>query len=233
MRRVAAEFVGTYALVFAGAGAMIVNAWSGGLVTHVGVALVFGLVVGAMVMAFGRVSGAHINPAVTIALAWAGRFEARGVVWYVAAQCAGAIAASVTHVVLFPASETLGGTIPAVGAWRSLVIEALLTFLLVLVVLRVAFGEGRAAPEDRVAWVAGAAGAVVAMEALFAGPLTGASMNPARSLGPALVSGRLEGLWVYVVGPVAGAVIAAAVDAWITRRGSLRVLPRRDRSMSA
>ena len=205
MKKLAAESIGTFALVFAGTGAITINDVSHGAVTHVGIALTFGLVVMAMIYAIGDVSGAHMNPAVTIAFWVAGRFGGKSVAPYVGSQLAGALAASVCLRLLFWDHPTLGTTVPA-GPWlQSFVLEFLLTALLMFVILGVSTG----AKENGV--MAGAAvGAVVAFEALFAGPICGASMNPARSLGPALVSGHLEYLWIYLASPILGAAFAVA-----------------------
>lgn len=203
MNRRLAEGLGTFCLVFAGTGAIIVNQASGGAVTHVGVALTFGLIVMAMIHALGDVSGAHLNPAVTLGFACARRFPPREVPGYLLAQVTGALAASGLLAALFPASETLGATIPAGPAWQSFVLEAVLSFILMLAILRVSSG-----PKERGAIAGIAVGGVVGLEALFAGPISGASMNPARSLAPAIVSGHIGELWIYLFAPVAGAVIA-------------------------
>jgi aquaporin Z len=203
MRKLAAESIGTFALVFAGTGAITINDVSHGAVTHVGIALTFGLVVLAMIYAVGEVSGAHLNPAVTIAFWVARRLEGRLVAPYIASQLAGALAASIVLRLLFPEHITLGTTSPS-GPWlQSFALEFLLTTILMFVVLCVSTG----AKETGV--MAGVAiGGVVAFEALFAGPICGASMNPARSLGPALVSLHLEHLWIYLVAPTLGASFA-------------------------
>ncbi len=197
------EFLGTFGLVFAGTGAIVINQMSGGTVTHVGIALRFGLVVLAMIYAFGDVSGAHLNPAVTIAFAEAKRFSWRDVPGYVLAQVLGALAASGLLRGLFPTSGTLGATLPAGAAWQSLTLEVVLTFLLMLVILSVSTGS-----KEKGITAGIAVGAVIALEAMFAGPICGASMNPARSLAPALVSGQLQHLWVYLVAPTLGALLA-------------------------
>jgi aquaporin NIP len=203
LRALCAEAAGTFVLVFAGTGAIVVDSITHGAVTHVGVALVFGLVVLALVSALGDVSGAHLNPAVSIAFAASGRFCWRSVPGYVAAQLAGACAASVSIALIFPGAGTLGGTVPAGGVMQSFVLEVLLTWILMLVILSVSDGA-----RERGAAAAIAIGAVVGLEALFAGPISGASMNPARSVAPALVSGALRDAWIYVAAPVAGALLA-------------------------
>lgn len=203
MRPLLAELLGTYALVFAGTGAIVVNAQTGAL-GHTGVAATFGLVVMAMIYAFGGVSGAHLNPAVTLGFAAAGRFPGRQVAPYMGVQVAGALLASLTLRLLFPESTSLGATAPAGTELQSFILEAILTFLLMLVILQVAHGA------KEVGIMAGIAiGAVVALEALFAGPISGASMNPARSIAPALVSGQLQHLWIYIAAPALGALFAS------------------------
>jgi len=198
-----AEFTGTFILVFAGTSAIVVNDLSGGVVTHVGISLVFGLVVIAVIYAIGDISGAHINPAVTIGFWCARRFPGSKVGLYIFSQVTGAIFASSLVWLLFAGHQTLGSTEPAGSTMQSFVLELILTFILMLVIINVSTG----AKEKGI--VAGIAiGSVVALEALFAGPVSGASMNPARSVGPALVSGNLLSLWVYLTAPVCGACIA-------------------------
>lgn len=203
MKRYVAEATGTFSLLFAGTGAIVVNDVSGAAITHVGIALTFGLIVMAMIYAIGDVSGCHINPAVTIAFWAAGRFERRLVVPFIVSQCVGAFLASGLLRVLFLEHPNLGATFPSGPWWQSFVFEVVLTFMLMYVILNVSTG----AKEKGI--MAGAAiGSVVALEAMFAGPICGASMNPVRSLAPALVSGKVAHLWIYLVAPVLGALIA-------------------------
>jgi aquaporin Z len=203
MKKLFAEFLGTFGLVFAGTGAIVIDHASGGAITHAGVALTFGLIVVAMIYSFGDVSGAHLNPAVTTAFAAAGRFPWRAVPGYLTAQLLGAITASALLRGLFPADATLGATLPAGAASQSFILETVLTFLLMLVILSVSTGA-----KEKGITAGIAIGAVVALEAMFAGPICGASMNPARSLAPALLSGHLEHLWLYFAGPLLGALLA-------------------------
>lgn len=200
-RKLAAEAFGTFTLIFAGTGAVVVNDTVGG-VTHVGIALTFGLVVLAMIYAVGDVSGAHLNPAVTLAFTAAGRFPARDVGPYLLAQSAGAFAASGLLRALFPAHPTLGATLPSGGVWQSFTFEVVLTLVLMFVILRVSTGA-----KEKGITAGIAVGAVIGQEAMFAGPVCGASMNPVRSLAPAVVSGHTEHLWAYLVAPTVGALL--------------------------
>jgi len=204
--RVIAEMVGTFALVFAGTGAIIINDLSGGAISHVGIALVFGLVVLAMIYAVGDVSGAHINPAVTLGFWAARRLPGRFVVPYISSQFVGAWGASAMLHLLFSDHQTLGMTLPAGTVAQSFVLEIILTCILMFVILNVSTG---AKEEGLTAGIA--IGGVIAFEALFAGPISGASMNPARSLGPALVAGQLSMLWIYLVAPFVGALCATLI----------------------
>ena len=203
MKKLFAEFLGTFALVFAGTGAIVINHASNGAITHAGIALTFGLIVLAMIYALGDVSGAHLNPAVTTGFAAAGRFPWRAVPGYVGAQLLGAFVASGLLRFLFPADPTLGATLPAGAPMQSFVLELVLTFLLMFVILSVSTGA-----KEKGITAGIVIGAVIALEAMFAGPICGASMNPARSLAPAVVSGHLEHLWIYFAGPVLGALLA-------------------------
>lgn len=205
MRKLFAEMVGTFCLVFAGTGAIVVNDVSGGAITHVGIALTFGLVVLAMIYAVGDISGAHLNPAVTIGFFAARRFPGRMVLPYAASQVAGAVAASLVLRVLFPAHEGLGGTVPSGPAAQSFVMELILTAILMFVILSVSSGS-----RERGITAGLVVGAVITLGALFGGPVSGASMNPARSLAPAVVSGELSHLWIYLAAPVAGVLVGVA-----------------------
>jgi len=204
--RLLAEFLGTFGLIFAGTGAIIINQVSGGAITHVGIALTFGLVVLAMIYTFGEISGAHLNPAVTLGFVFAGRFPSTNALPYILAQLAGAFSASLTLRALFPASKILGETLPAGSSAQSFILEFVLTFFLMLVVLNVSTGA-----KEKGITAGIVVGSVIALEAMFAGPICGASMNPARSFAPAIVSGNLNHLWVYLIAPTLGALAAAPV----------------------
>jgi len=202
MKRLFAEYLGTCGLVFAGTGAIVVDGATGAI-GHCGVALTFGLIVLAMIYTVGDVSGAHLNPAVTIGFAVAGRFAWKGVPGYMGAQVAGALTASLLLRGLFPSDAMLGATLPRGAVAQSFVLEGVLTLFLMLTILSVSTGA-----KEKGVTAGIAIGAVIGLEAMFAGPICGASMNPARSLGPALVSGHLEHLWVYLLAPVLGACAA-------------------------
>jgi aquaporin Z len=206
MKKLVAESFGTFALVFAGTGAIIINDVAGGSVTHVGVALTFGLIVLAMIYAVGDVSGCHLNPAVTLGFYAARQFPARSILPYVGSQLAGAFLASLCLRLLFPDNVTLGATVPWGDAWQSFILEIILTCLLMFVILSVSTGA-----KEKGITAGIAVGSVIGLEALFAGPISGASMNPARSVAPALVSWHIASLWVYVTAPVLGAGAAVLV----------------------
>src|SRR5437762_7033646 len=197
MKKYAAEFIGTFALVFAGTGAIVVNEVSHGAVTHVGVALTFGLIVLVMIYSLGDISGAHINPAVTIGFWLSRQLAGREVLPYIVSQSAGALAASGIVRLLFPDNRLLDATQPAGAALQSFVLEFLLTALLMFVILGVSTGA-----REKGITAGIVVGSVIALEAMFAGPICGASMNPARSLAPAVVSFHLQGLWIYLLAPI-------------------------------
>ena len=203
LRKFLSELLGTFAMVFAGTGAIVINAESGGAITHLGVALTFGLIVLAMIYTLGDVSGAHLNPAVTLAFAVAGLFPYLSVLLYIAAQFSGALLASLTLRFLFPQNTNLGATIPAGLPMQSFALEIILSAILMFVILNVSQGS-----KEKGITAGIVVGSVIALEALFAGPICGASMNPARSLGPAIVSGHLEHLWIYLAAPVLGMLVA-------------------------
>jgi MIP family channel proteins len=203
-RELLAEFIGTFVLIFAGTGAVMVNTLSNGAVTHLGISIVFGAVVTALIYSLGHISGAHFNPAVTLAF-WSGGFFHRALVLpYIVAQVLGAILASALLRLSLGAIGNLGATIPRNGNWlQALILEIVLTFILMLVI----FGSGldRRAP---IGFAGIAIGLTVALEAACMGPITGASMNPARSIAPALVGGNWQHQWVYWIAPIAGAQLA-------------------------
>lgn len=209
MRKYIAEIIGTFALVFCGTGAIIINQETGGVITHAGIAVTFGLIVSAMIYALGDISGAHLNPAVTIAFWAARRFPAKEITPYVLSQATGAFIASLSLKYLFPANETLGSTLPAGSATQSFVLELILSFILMFVIIHVASGS-----KEQGMFAGLAIGSVVLLEAMFAGPICGASMNPIRSIAPAVVSGHIEHLWLYVLAPVSGSIVA--VFSWMT-----------------
>lgn len=202
-----AEILGTFAIVFCGTGAIIINQETAGAITHVGVAITFGLIVMCMIYALGNISGAHFNPAVTLAFALFNKFKWKQVLPYVMSQTLGAFAASTLLRLLFPANKLLGATLPS-GVWsQTFILEFILTFLLMLVILHVANGS-----KEQGMFAGLAIGATVLLEAMFAGPICGASMNPVRSLAPAIVSGHTQYLWVYLTATVFGAL--SAVPVW-------------------
>ena len=213
-----AEFLGTAALVFAGTGAIVVDDVSHGAITHVGVAMTFGLIVLAMIYTLGDISGAHLNPAVTFAFWRARRFEGARVLPYIGSQFGGALLGSGLLRALFPTHATLGATLPAGSAAQSFILETVLTFLLMFVILNVSIGA------KEKGFMAGVAiGAVIMLEAMFAGPICGASMNPARSLAPAFVSGNLAFLEIYLIAPLLGAWLAVAGCRGVQPDGCCRV----------
>jgi MIP family channel proteins len=212
-----AEAVGTFGLVFAGCGAIMIDTISHGQITHVGVGLVFGLIIAAMISAFGHISGAHFNPAVTFGFVLARHFPLNRMWAYWGAQLLGATLAAATLRLLLSDVAQLGATVPAGSPWQSAGFELLLTAGLMIVIMAVAT-DTRAVGQA----AAFAIGATVGLEAIFAGPISGASMNPARSLGPAFMSGTWTAQWVYVVAPLLGAALGALLYRWlrVTSSGS-------------
>lgn len=205
LRRSAAEGLGTFALVFAGCGAIVTDARSHGALGTVGVSLAFGLVILACIAALGHVSGAHFNPAVTVSFFLTRHLGGRDSLAYIAAQLLGATLAALLLWAVWPGQPAhLGATVPSIAAWRALIVEMAMSGLLMLVIMSVAT-DTRAVGAP----AALAIGATIALDALFGGPLTGASMNTSRSFGPALVSGQWHDFWVYVAGPLAGAPLGA------------------------
>lgn len=202
MKKYIAELIGTFALVFCGTGSIVINDVTNDGVSHVGIAITFGLIVTVMIYAFGSISGAHINPAVSIAFAFTDRFDKKLLLGYVIAQMIGAFLASGVLSFLFMEHENLGATIPF-GSWQqSFILEVILTYFLMLVILFVSQNKATSP------YTALAVGATVMLEAMFAGPITGASMNPARSIAPAIVSGNISEMWIYIVSTIIGAVLA-------------------------
>ncbi|MBC7695035.1 MAG: MIP family channel protein [Burkholderiales bacterium] len=203
MRKYLAEIIGTFALVFCGTGAIIINQETSGVITHAGIAITFGLIVAAMIYSIGDISGAHLNPAVTIAFWVAKSFPAKEIAPYIISQGIGAFSASITLKFLFPSNDALGSTLPSGSPMQSFILEVILTFILMFVILHVAKGS-----KEQGMFAGIAIGSVVLLEAMFAGPICGASMNPIRSISPAIVSGHLEHLWIYIFAPILGAIFA-------------------------
>jgi len=207
MRKYYAEVIGSFALVFCGTGAIIINQETSGAISHVGIAVTFGLIVMVMIYALGPISGAHLNPAVTIAFSVARRFPSRLIAPYILSQITGALLASATLKLLFSDNEFLGATMPGGSPIQSFILETILSFFLMLVIIHVATGS-----KEQGMFAGLAIGSTILLEAMFAGPICGASMNPARSFSPAVVSGHYEHLWIYLTAPVAGATLA--IPAW-------------------
>jgi len=198
-----AEAIGAFVIVLAGTGAIVVDALYGGVIGHLGIAFAFGAAVMVMIYAIGDISGAHMNPAVTIAFWVSRRLPGAKVLPYVVAQFTGALCASLLLTFWFPAHESLGTTLPSGSLLQSLSVEIVATALLMFVILGVSEGA-----REKGIMAGVAVGGTIGLLALVLGPVSGASMNPARSLGPALVSGQLESLWLYFAGPLAGALLA-------------------------
>jgi len=206
MRKYYAEVIGSFAFVFCGTGAIVVNQETSGTISHVGIAVTFGLIVMVMIYALGPISGAHLNPAVTIGFSIARRFPSRLIAPYILSQITGALLASATLKLLFSDNEFLGATMPSGSPIQSFALEMILTFFLMLVIIHVTTGS-----KEQGMFAGLAIGSTILLEAMFAGPICGASMNPARSLSPAVVSRHYEHLWIYLTAPVAGATLAIPV----------------------
>ena len=202
MKKYISEYLGTFILVFFGTGAIVFNTFSGGAVTHVGISLVFGMTVMLIINAIGDVSGAHLNPAVSIGFLVAGKAKLKETCIYIVFQLLGALTASLILKLLFPQDPLLGATLPAAGVsvLNAFILEFIMTLVLMYVILNVSTGA-----KEKGITAGLAIGAVIGVEALLCGPMTGASMNPARSIAPALISGNLQYLWVYILAPIAGA----------------------------
>ncbi len=207
MKKYYAEVIGTFAMVFCGCGAMTINEITNGAVSHVGVAITWGLIVMAMIYAFGEISGAHFNPAVSIGFAFANKFSWNEVPKYILSQSVGAVLAIFMLWLLFPESQTFGETVPAENfePYKAAILEFLLTFFLMLVIINVSTGS-----KEIGTMAAIAVGGVILLEAMFAGPMTKASMNPIRSIAPALFTGNFQHLWLYIVAPILGAIFAVS-----------------------
>ena len=190
-------------MVFCGTGAIVINETTNGAVTHIGIAVTFGLIVMAMVYSLGNISGAHLNPAVTIAFAVAKKFPVKEIFPYTVFQLAGAFGASFVLKYLFPGNLLLGATLPAGSELQSFLLEIILTFFLMFVIINVSHGS-----KEQGLMAGIAIGSVVLLEAMFAGPISGASMNPARSIAPAFVSGNITHVWIYIFAPLIGSVLA-------------------------
>ncbi len=194
-------------MMFCGTGAMVIDETTNGSVTHVGIAITWGLIVMSLIYALGETSGAHFNPAVTIAFTVNKNFPLKEVIPYITSQFVGAISASLLLKFLFPTSIFLGASLPKNDLMQSFILEIILSFLLMLVVLKVAKGS-----KEQGLFAGIAIGSVVLLEAMFAGPISGASMNPIRSLTPALVSGHISTLWIYLFGPTIGMLAAVGFN---------------------
>lgn len=219
MKRYLAELIGTFALVFFGTGVVIINDGTkgaiistgsevaSGQITHVGIAITFGLIIMCMIYALGHISGAHLNPAVSIAFALSGKFAVKDLLPYIISQLVGALLASLVLRSIFPGNEHLGATLPAGSVGQAFILEFILTFFLMLVIINVATGS-----KEQGMFAGLAIGSVILLGVMLAGPVSGGSMNPARSLAPAFISGHTEHLWIYLTATVAGA--ACAIPVW-------------------
>ncbi|MCS6934096.1 MAG: aquaporin [Chitinophagales bacterium] len=209
-RKWLSEYLGTFILIFAGTGAVVVNQHTNGALGLSGIALVWGFVIIALIYAFGDISGTHINPAVTVAFAADGRFAWREVPGYILSQLAGALSGSLLLRILFPENTHLGVTLPAGHAWQSFVLETAMTFILMMVILRVSTGA-----KEKGITAGIAIGGTVLLLVLFGGPISATSLNPTRSLAPALVSGNFNYVWIYLTAPFLGSLLAVSVNKFL------------------
>lgn len=215
MRKYISEAIGTFALVFCGTGAIIINQETNGAVTPIGIAITFGLIIMTMIYALGNISGAHFNPAVSIAFVLAKKLPSKQLLPYILSQLIGAVIASLLLKFLFPQNQLLGTTLPAGSDMQSFILEIILSFLLMLVILHVAHGS-----KEQGMFAGLAIGSVILLEAMFAGPICGASMNPARSIAPALVSLHLNKLWIYILAPIIGSITAVPIWNYLKKNQS-------------
>lgn len=205
MKKYIAEFIGAFGIVFFGTGAIIVSESQPNLISNFGIALSFGLTVAVMIYSFAEISGAHFNPAVTVGFWAKDKIGAKEAGLYLISQISGASAASLILHTLIPKNEKLGAALPSGTELQSFILEIMLTLFLMLVILQTAYtGQLKSRAGLLI-------GGTVFLEALFFGPISGASMNPARSLGPALISGNYHELWIYIAGPLTGALSASAI----------------------
>lgn len=212
MKKYIAELIGTFALVFFGTGAVIISSLTENSLGLTGISIAFGLVVTVMIYTFGNISGAHINPAVSIAFAIKDKSPIKDTLLYIAFQVTGAILASVILSILFPTDTYLGTTLPSGTVSQSFIMEFISTFFLMLVILGVT-QQGTAHTK---AFAGLVIGATVTTMIFTAGPVSGGSFNPARSIGPALISGKIQYLWLYIISPTLGAITATLIWKYLT-----------------
>ena len=204
MNKLVSEFMGTFSLVFVGCGAIVVNDLYGGVLGHFGISIVFGLIIMAMIYSVGNVSGAHLNPAVTIGFYSVKRINLKQTILYIISQILGSIVASIFLKILFLSHQNLGTTKPSGNILTSFIIETILTFLLMFVIINVSTGH-----KEKGIMAGVSIGGFITLAALMGGPVSGASLNPARSIGPSLISGNMSNLWIYIIAPILGAVLAS------------------------
>lgn len=227
MRTYLSEFVGTFILVFFGTGSIMVDAYTGGLLGHMGICVVFGLIVLVLIYTIGDISGAHLNPAITFGFYLSKLLPLKDTLMYILFQFAGAIAGSFLLKYLTLDVGVLGETIPKVTDFRAFLLESMITFVLMFVVVNLSYGSKQKGITSGIA-----VGSTIVFTVLIAGPLTGGSMNPARSLGPALASMHFTSLWVYLTAPFFGSGLAVALYSYIfasdarnNRDNLMKILP--------